>query len=65
MPQSLVLILDNDDYAAVQQLIAYMQRSRDAQGSYLIPEGYSGVAGAAVAEACRGYLDLIGEWKGA
>jgi hypothetical protein len=58
------LTLDEDDDRAIQQAIAHLQTQRDANGCYGIPVSGSCLAGAALAEVCRSYLDARGEWPG-
>ena len=56
------LILDDDDFDAIQREIAHRQaRSRwpDADGGTILPEGESNLAGAIVAEMVR----ELGEYR--
>ena len=53
------LELDDDDARAIHQAVAYVQRSKAG-----LPDADEGnLIGRAVAEACRGFLDMLSEWR--
>ena len=57
--QTITLIVDEDDAAAVHRAIAdYQRASRDEHG-VILPEGESDLPGAILAEICRGWLELV------
>lgn len=59
--KTLILSLDDEDYAAVQEAVAKRQRwFRHPDGGNLLPEGTeSDTAGAYLAEICRGWVDMM------
>lgn len=52
----LELLLDIEDYDAIQKAIAY----RQTWG--VMPDGDGNIAGRVVAEICRGWLEQKGMW---
>lgn len=56
--REIVLQLDELDYAAIQKAIAY----RQTWGRGTMPDSDSNVAGAVLAEICRGWLEKKGMW---
>jgi hypothetical protein len=57
-PRTMTIILDDDDYRAVQEAISRRQSWR-LDGQALIEPGGSDIAGAYLAEICRGWLEII------
>jgi len=53
----MTLQLDDDDDRAIQAAIAARQTVRDQQGC-ILPDGESDLAGALIAEICRGWLEM-------
>jgi hypothetical protein len=58
----LILDLDEDDFAALQEALTRRQLWRDQHG-VILPDGESNLPGALLAEICRGWIELC-EWKG-
>lgn len=59
MYRLMTLELDEEDYAAVQQAIAaYQTGTRWPEGGCVLPENESDLAGAVLAEICRGWLEM-------
>lgn len=58
MLYTITLQLDEDDFGAVQYAMAARQR--------ICPpcDGESNIAGATLADICRGWLEVRGEWPG-
>jgi hypothetical protein len=57
--RGIYLILDEDDYNAVQSAMARRQSRRDESGGPILPPGESNTAGALVAEICRGWCEFL------
>jgi len=57
MKRTVVLELDELDFDAVQRAIAYYQVRKNT-----LPDYDGNLAGACIAETCRGYLDMLGKW---
>lgn len=53
-----ILLLDEDDARAVNEAVAALQRLRDERGCYAIAEGGGNLLGRALAEICRGWLEM-------
>lgn len=60
----IVLELDELDYDAVQSAMARRQSVLRLPDGANLPDGSSNLAGALIAEICRGWLELR-EWYGA
>jgi hypothetical protein len=56
--RTMTIILDDDDYRAVQEAIARRQSMR-VDGQAIIDPGESDTAGTYLAEICRGWLERI------
>lgn len=59
----IILELDDLDERAVNQAITHLQQLEAASGCGLPDADGGNLAGRCVAEACRGYLDMLGLWK--
>lgn len=53
--KEITILLDRADSWAVRMAVRYRLR-------HAMPSGESNQAGAAIAEICRGWLDMLGKW---
>ena len=60
-PRKITLELDESDYVAIQGAIRHRLNSfmKDDDGSPILPDGDSDRWGAAIAEICRGWCELL------
>lgn len=67
-PRVIVLNLDEDDYNSIQEAIAkrqaYGRNLPDSNGQKIMPDGDSNIAGAVLAEICRGWIELLDSARG-
>lgn len=58
--RTITLKLDEDDYDAVQATMGLRQTFRAAgEDGTILPPGESDLAGAVVAEICRGWVEML------
>ncbi len=58
------LEVDELDYEAIQKAFAVKQGNRFGGDSTILPDGDGNIQGRMVGEICRGWLDMLGLWKG-
>lgn len=56
--RTIVLEVDDDDFDAIQRVIAQAQQV-DIAGGFDLPDGEGNLVGRRLAEICRGYEDLM------
>jgi hypothetical protein len=61
MTTQITLALDELDAQAIHRAIAHRQTYRDQEGC-ILPDNDSDLAGAALAEICRSWLESVGQW---